>query len=312
MSNDTSVENELSETEAGREPVQLYDFSHPNVIPEDQLNTLSLIHQTYVDNVSLTLSSMLSSDISLEVDAVEQMTFSEYTLSILNPTCLASFDMPPLNGFGLIEVNAPIVYTVIDRMLGGSGEIPPIARSFTELEMAITQKLMKTLLSELTKAWDPILHMSFGMREMFTNPALIRAIPLREICISIRLKIKINEQAGLITLCIPYVNLEPIATKLRNEQWNNLYSTRQPLDIQQAHIQNFNAVKVPVDAVLGKLKLSLADLLILQVGDILSLDQKVRDPIQVLVSGTHKFNAVPGLSGQYNGVSIQQEINKEQ
>ena len=290
--------------------VREYDFSRSSPIPKEQRRTISLIHESYGQTLGLSLAAFLRSEVSVSLKDVEQMSFQAYSMSLNDPTCIATYDMQPLSGIGVIEVNSVLVYTIIDRMLGGEGSPPEIARAFTDIELAITRKLLNLLLSNLSEAWNHILTISFGLKDIQTNPAFIRIIPSREACITVTFNVSIGETNGLITLCFPYVALEPIAGKLRNDHINR-FRMRQSEDIQQAHMRNFHRLNLDVTPVLGTLQLTMTDLLLLQPGDIVKTHQKARNPIEVRVAGQPKFTAKPGLIGKFKGVSIQSEITKE-
>lgn len=288
----------------------LYDFRSPNRIPAEQKRTVTLIHETYAQTVAITLSSFLRTEVHVTLKDVEQQTFSDYLMTLVNPACIVTFDMPPLNGYGLLEINSAIVYSAIDRMLGGTGSVPSTTRTFTDLEISIMNKFIAIMLSELRSAWSYILSIGFNMQEVQTNPAFVRIIPMREACLIVTLKIKVAETSGLVTVCIPYANLEPISSKLGNQQWHR-YTAKQSDHIREAHQRNFNSVEVDVSAVLGQTEISMADLLNLQVGDVLSLESRTRDPISLLVAGDEKFKVRPGLLGKYKGVTIQRSVTKE-
>ncbi len=292
----------------GQDPqAEPYDFTTPAPIPSEQKTTVSLIHEGYAQGCALTLSSFLRTDVEIKLQRVEQMTFAQYAKSMVNPTCVATYDMLPLNGYGLMEVSPPLLYVVVNRMLGGPLEAPSKGRDFTELEFSIVRRFMKILLQELESAWAFILNISFNLKETQSNPAFVRIIPMRELCLVVTLKAKAGETAGLITVILPYSNLEPVTSKLGNKQWSK-YSVRQSEDILAAHQRNFNSIELAVNANLGQVELSMTDLLALNVGDILSLDQKASAPITVNVAGTPKFLVNPGLVGRYKGFRIQEEI----
>ncbi|MCB1137048.1 MAG: hypothetical protein KDK78_12330, partial [Chlamydiia bacterium] len=151
-----------------------YDFRSPSRIPKEQTSTVRLVHETFAQTGAIGIGTYLNTEFSLQLEQLEQITFQEYILGLSNPTCTCTFDMQPLSGFGILEVNAPLVYSMIDRMLGGDGEIPTIGRSFTELELAIIRKLMQIFLKELRFAWGYVLNLNFGLRDIQTNPSFVR------------------------------------------------------------------------------------------------------------------------------------------
>lgn len=306
-----NAEQEDLESEKEQEEVLEYNFIRSSRIPEGQRNTVSLIHSSYATEISLSLSSFLRAEVKVSLIKVEQQTFAEYINSLNNPTCIATFDMHPLSGMGLIEANSSIVFPVIDRMLGGKGEPQKEMRNFTELEIAISKKFISYLLNILSNSWAYILNITFSAQEVQTNPAFIRNIPQQELCLAITLNMTMNDEAsGILTICIPYVNLDPISSKLDTQQWGQ-YSIKQTEKIKQAHHHNFTQMVFDVTAILGETELSFLELLALQKGDILDLGEKATKPIQVRVEGLEKFAATPGIWGKFKGVAITDEITKE-
>jgi flagellar motor switch protein FliM len=293
-----------------RETVVDYDFSVPNPIPPEQRKTVKLIHETYSQALGLTLSSILRAETSVTLSKVDQEAFANYAKSLVNPTCIATFDMLPLNGYGIIEINAALMYSMINRMLGGDVQVPDIGRSFTALEVAIVRKIVGVMLSELGNAWHFLININFTLKETQTNPTFVRIIPAEELCLVITLKVKIGDTSGLVTLCVPYSNLEPIASKLDGQQWQR-YKAKQSDEVQEAHRRNFGKINIDLTAVLGEIEIPATDLLALQTGDVLDLGSRTRQPIRLRVAGVNKFEVNPGLIGRHKGVVIHKEISKE-
>ncbi|SCA58684.1 Flagellar motor switch protein FliM [Chlamydiales bacterium SCGC AB-751-O23] len=304
--------SEDKEEDSEEEPeIMEYNFIRSGRIPEEQRNTVSLIYSSYAQAVSLSLSAFLRASVNVNLIKVEQQTFSEYINSLATPTCICSFDMQPLSGIGLIETNPSISFPVIDRLLGGEGAAKEEARNFTEVETAIAKKFVDQLLTTLDSAWKYILNIHFSAQEVQTNPAFIRSVPQQEVCITITLNMTVNEDAtGIITICIPYVNLDPIAAKLGTQQWGQ-YSIKQTEAIQQAHHRNFSKIELNLSAILGSTDLTLLEVLALEPGDIISLNQKAKNPIDIRIEGANKFKATPGIWGKFKGISITSEVKGE-
>ena len=295
----------MSEEEQTFEP---YDFTAPSRIPQEQEKTIQLLHETFAEAAALRLSAYLNSEVTVTLDSVEQTTFQEYTSGLSSPTCMVTLDMHPLSGFSVMEINSVLMYGVIDKMLGGKGDDKGVKRPFTELELSISKKFFKIMLQELSHSWASVLAVSFSIKEFFTNPAGVRSIPTREVCLVVTLKMTIGGASGLATIAIPYVSLEPISGKLRNEQFNSRFRAKQPEEILAAHQRNFSSMEMDVKGILGTLPLTVEELLLLQEGDILDLGQKVNDTIDLYVANTPKFKATPGLVGKYKGAIIKEEV----
>jgi flagellar motor switch protein FliM len=287
---------------------QPWDFAAPSRIPQEQVDTIEMLLRSYAENAPGSLSTFLTTDVTLELENLEQVTFAEYLKSLSLPTCIALLEMQPLSGYAVMEVNSILLYGLVDKLLGGSGEPQEVRRPFTELELTVSRKFFSTALRELDQAWSSILSINFSVREFHTNPAAVRVIPTRETCLVATFKTEIGEASGLITLAIPYLSLEPITAKLGNAQFSNRYRKKQPEEIAAAHRKNLGSVEVQLDALLGTTSLPMVELLSIQEGDVLSLNHRVHDPIEVRVAGKTKFTATPGLIGRSKGILINEEM----
>ena len=69
---------------------------------------------------------------------------------------------------------------------------------------------------------------------------------------------------------------------------------------------------MPVKAVLGKSTISVTDFINLQVGDIIRLNTKVEEELNVYVGNIKKFTALPGASGDHYAVRVTSVIREEQ
>ena len=73
-------------------------------------------------NVTTSLAAYLRAVTEFSIVSVEQFSYSEFLMSLSDPTAFYAISMPPLDGIGALEINPTIAFTMVDRMLGGSGQ----------------------------------------------------------------------------------------------------------------------------------------------------------------------------------------------
>ena len=73
----------------------------------------------------------------LRVASVDQIPYEEFIRSIPNMTILNVFEVPPLDGRIIMEVNPNIAYAMLDRILGGKGTSINKVDNLTEIETKI-------------------------------------------------------------------------------------------------------------------------------------------------------------------------------
>jgi len=95
-----------------------YDFKRPERVSKDQMRALETLHESFSRNFGAALSGFLRTIMEVKVANIEQMTFSEFTHSLPNPTCFNLISCDPLDGSVCLEISPLIIYPVIDRLLG--------------------------------------------------------------------------------------------------------------------------------------------------------------------------------------------------
>jgi hypothetical protein len=66
-------------------------------------------------------SADLRSITEVNISSVEQFAYSEFMMSLPDPTAFYAVTMHPLDGLGALELNPSVAFMMVDRMLGGSG-----------------------------------------------------------------------------------------------------------------------------------------------------------------------------------------------
>ncbi len=104
----------------------------------------------------------------------------------------------------------------------------------------------------------------------------------------------IGETSGMINICIPHVVLEPIVPNLSVRYW--MQSNKKEVSKEQTEIieKRVKQSELEVVAELGNADISIEDFLSLQYGDVIQLDQKIDQPLNLKVGGIPKFNVQPG------------------
>jgi len=149
--------------------VTRYNFRRPDRVSKEQLRSLHFLHDRYAINLSSSLSAFLRTITEVSIVSVEQFAYSEFLMSLPDPTAFYSFTMPPVEGVGALEINPSIAFTMVDRMLGGTGQTPAPNRALTEIEQNVLDSVVKLLLEHLTEAWRAIAEMQFKLHDRETR-----------------------------------------------------------------------------------------------------------------------------------------------
>lgn len=274
--------------------VKVYDFKRALRFSKDQIRSLTRIHENFARLLTTYFSAQLRTYVQINVASVDQIPFEEFIRSIPNMTIINVFELPPLDGNILMEVNPNIAYSMLDRLMGGIGESPGKVDNLTEIETKILTNLFERSFDNLREAWSGIIDIDPFLTEMEVNPQFLQMISPNETVVVISLNIVIGESSGMINICIPHVVLEPIVPNLSVRYW--MQSNKKEPTPEQSNVleKRLKSAPLPIIAELGNGMLTIEEFLHLQLGDVIRLDTQIDNPLVVKVGSIPKFSAQPG------------------
>ena len=292
--------------------IKNYDFARPAKFSKEHLRTLEIIFEHYGRLLSTNLPVYLRKAIQVEVMNSEAVSYSEFSNALSNPVLLGIINFAPLKGNIILEIASNLGYAMVDRMLGGEGEPLEKTREFSEIELLIIERILTVCVNLLHEPWENVVDIHPRLERIETNSQFAQIISPSEMIAIVTINIKIGDVEGLMNVCLPYLTLEDIMDKLNTKYW---YSTMQDKDEQQyvdAIETLISKAPIPMKAVLGNSTISVSEFSGLQVGDIIRLDTKVNQELDVFVGNIKKFTALPGSSGDKYAVRITSVIREEQ
>ena len=292
--------------------VKNYDFARPSKFSKDHLRTLEIIFENYGSLLSTNLPAYLRKNVQVEVVNAEANTYSEFANALSNPVLLGVVNFSPLEGNIIVELSANLGFTIVDRMLGGGGAPLERNRDFTEIELIILERILEVCTNLLVDPWESVVSIEPRLERIETNSQFAQFISPGEMTAIITMSVKIGSVEGLMNICIPYSCVEPVIDKLNTKYW---YSSMKESDsgaYQEVIEDIIDYAKIPVKAMLGRSSISVNDYINIQIGDIIKLDTKVNDELEVYVGNIKKFTALPGATSDSYAVRVTSVIREEQ
>src|SRR6476659_9258476 len=270
--------------------VLVYDFKRPERVSKDQMRALEALHAGFGRNFGAALSGYLRTIVEVSVAHIEQLTYSEFSHSLPNPTCFNLLKAEQLDGQLCLEISPLIIYPVIDRLLGGSNAdlfIPQ--RPLTQIEQRLVQRITDRATHHLSEAWSNLTPVTFTVQDFESNPQLVQIVPPNETVVVVGFELKLGNRAGTMSLCIPYNVIEPIMGVLAAQNWFSYQKKSGHDDGARKLTKNVQNAPVEMRAFLAQTTISINDLLSLQPGDILTTDKDQSADVLIQVEGRNKF-----------------------
>ncbi|RJX27842.1 MAG: flagellar motor switch protein FliM [Dethiobacter sp.] len=282
-----------------------YDFRRPNKFSKDQMRTLKNIHENFARMLTNFLTAYLRIPAAVKLESASQVIYEEFICSLPLPTLVTVFRLSENNGSALLETNSFFTFPIIDILFGGEGKIIKQARELTEIELSVLRRVNEKVLNNLRYAWEDIADISPLIESLDTNPQFSQLLASNEAVALLSFSTNIAGNDGFINLCLPYITLEPVLTRLSAQNWHTRQS-KMDWDMTKA-LKNLEKklkfIKVELTAVLGSTTITVSDFLNFEEGDIILLDRQVDKPVDLCLEGRPKFKINLGtLSTKMAGV----------
>lgn len=307
-SGETRVEGAKS-TDRPRQ-LRVYDFRRQSKFSREQIRTLQMLHDNFSRLLTTYFSGLFRTMIQIGVSSVDELTYGEFMRSMPSPGVLAIVSLDPLKGTAILEISPSIAFPMIDRLFGGSGQPLDRPRALSEIEQTVMERVIAGFLSNLREAWKNIVELKPQLEGIETNPLFAQIVAPNEIVVSIVFRAKIGDHAGAINLCIPYIVIEPVLSRLTAHNWFAA-SQRDPApEVKQALQHKVAEASMPLSAELGGTAVTVGDMLELKVGDVIALDNRVGDELRVRIGPKIKYRGRPGKVGKRMAVQITRVVEE--
>lgn len=278
-----------------------YDFRRLDRVAQAHVRSLQLLHERFARNVSSSLSAYLRVVTEASVASIRQLTYDEFLEGLPDPTAYYAISVSPLDSVAALELNPPVAFAMIARMLGGSGAEADPARALTEIEQNIVDSVVSIVLENLTETWRSLKDVQFRISGRDTRPHMRQVAAPHETVLALAFDVRVGDVRGGLNLCIPAHLIEA----LRDGFAQSYPQVRQEATAGQrrALVRSLSAIRLPVVARL-ETSVSARDLLDLQVGDVVSLGRPVSQPVRIRVGRTPKFEGHLARRGALSAVTI--------
>lgn len=285
--------------------VQNMDFRRPSKFNKDQLRTLEMLHDTFSRLGATYLSAALRSVADISVLGAEQVTYGEFISSLPVPALTGILELQPLGTAAILAFDLPLVFTMIDRMLGGPGQGAVRLRELTDIELTLSRTLIQRLLAELSTSWSELVGVDFGLRQTEMNPQFAQIAPPTELSVLLSFQIRVGEATGVMTLCLPWRSIETVAPSLTAHSY---FQSQRSGETGESIALGLSDVEIEVRAEVGAVELTIDEVLALEVGDVVRLGVPVEQGVTLFAGDTPTYQVAPGAHRRRLSVQVHDRV----
>ncbi len=283
--------------------IRLYDFSRPDKFCKEHLRALNLIHSKHGALLAVALASILRTDTQINLLALDQLTYREYCASVPDGTVFAEVALEPMAPMAIFEFNPSLVGMWVDLLAGGSVPSPTSGGKITEIDRAVVKPVVELSLRKYAEAWSATVDLKPRVNVITTESSTRQVLLPSEGVLVCGYEVGIGENVSMMSVCIPASAVETVLPALALGR--SLNSGTQKVErINETLKRSFEDVEVDCRAILGRTMLPLADVMDLDVGDVIRLPVRTDQDAEVWVENVPTFAGSLGRSGRKLAVKI--------
>ena len=284
-----------------------YDFYSPRKFTKERLKMLNSIFEGYARVIKSRLNALLHTTCEIEVGSVEEQRYNEFSnaLTESDVVALAKIDQEKLQEETpiLVHMDTGVALTIIDRMIGGDGELEPDLPSdykLTDLELNMYEDIISQLIGIMGGNWENYMPLEFSYVRTEVNPTMVQLIGFDETVVIVSISIRFSNCQGTMSLCLPGVMLANIFSEISKN------TTRRTTgeDKSDEIFGSLRESDMEIIAELARPRVLLSDIYHLNVGDVLDIKRPKDAPVYLNIGGRRWFDGRLGVHNKQMAVKI--------
>ncbi len=302
-----------SETQKERSNSVLDLLVNPKEVTYERLPMLEVVFDRLERIMTTSLRNFTSENVDINLENITAQRFADYLRSIPLPAMIAIFKAIEWDNFALLTIDSPLIYSVIDILLGGRRGTSPMrieGRPYTTIEMRLVEKLARAVLRDLEVAFQPIVEVHFQFERMETNPRFAAIVRPDNACVVFNMRIHLEDRGGTMEFLFPYATLEPARDVLLQMFLGEKFGRD---SIWEGHLsREIREAEVELAAVIEELTMPLRETLAFRVGTHLPLTVGPDSDLILRCGDVPLFRAKAGRRHNRVAVRIEDRIEGEE
>jgi flagellar motor switch protein FliM len=290
--------------------VKPFDFRNYTISARLRIPGLEVISEQLIRSLRMHISTILREAIDIHSLPLYMERFKDFLNRIPVPTSIHIFKLEPLKGQSLLVIDSTLAFLFIERFLGGERKHVKVeGREFTSIEQKLIKKVVNIIFNELEKAWRNIIPVKAKYIRGEVNPQFARVLMPEETVIVTGYNLELEAISGKILFCYSLNTLQPFKEKLYSP-----YQSEEYIDLawRKSLERYVLSSEIDLSAILGKTIITLEDLLNLEEGDVIVLDKKIEEPVEIYVEGVPKMLGKLGVFKNRMAIQVQKFLTLEE
>ena len=273
---------------------------------------LDVIFDRTARQMTTSLRHLTNDNAEVALDDVSALRFGEFLQSVPAPSVVGVLRAEALNNYALIAVDATLVFSIVDLLLGGrrGGSVLSFEdRGFTQIELGLIEKVVTLLAGDLSAAFKPVSDVAFTLDRLETTPRFAAIAQDASVCSLAKFRIDMEDRGGRAAVLFPHATLEPIQKILRREFISESGPGEQVW--RDALTAGVASARVDLKAVIAEKEITIGALSQLKCGDTVRFSGARGDVADIRAGGLTLARGKVGKSGEAIALRLTQPAGAE-
>jgi flagellar motor switch protein FliM len=281
--------------------IRTVDFSQPTKFTVELRRRIVRVLGPFCEAFAIRLSSELRAPVELAVADSSQLTWAA-AKSQLPPHAIAvALDVQQIERHMLLGIEPSLILQSLECLLGGAAAQAPAERKLSEIDWALTRRLLESMTAQLNHAWRDLGGLQLGLGEVDLEGDAGITLPIGEPTFAVTLAGTIDGLASTLSLLVPWSAIAPVADEIFG-------AGRKPEDADpqegRAVRRGLAGAHVLLRAEVGSARMPVEHMLALTPGTLLALEDRAEDGVQLYAEGVPLGRARPGLRGARRAIKL--------
>jgi flagellar motor switch protein FliM len=277
------------------------DFSRPTKFTADHQRRIARAIDTYCQTSVTRLSTELRTAVELETINTSQATWSGAQSQLPSGSLWVTLEVQPLGTRLLFTIEQSFILMCLDCLLGGSPDKPPRERRFSEIDTMLTQRLIESMIHQLSLVWHDLAGVTLSLVEIETFNDASQIAAVSEPTLVVVIESRINKHSASMALLIPWLAIDPVADRLSGKETDEPEADM----LGAAEIGRAVAgVPVTLRAEVAAIDLPIDEILALRPGSVIKLGANAEHGVTLFAENVKLARAQPGCNGARRAIQV--------
>ncbi|MHC4591415.1 MAG: flagellar motor switch protein FliM [Planctomycetota bacterium] len=270
-----------------------YDFQQPSRFNKSQLDALRKINDSLAQSAAEHVSRLLRSSLKTQLVSMDQMKWEHLLEEAGEAVVGFVFSLDPLGYQGVLTLDRQFAAACLDRMTGGQGEVPDVPTDFTVLDVRALARFVAGFLDPLSELWHDVGDFQVVPGPFVQELQSLDLLPPEEDLFQLCFLVQGTVASGQVALSVPFRAVRSLPPQ--SEEQDHPVAVSE--EAAEAGLRaTLKRAPVEITVLLGSAEIKVAKLVSIEPDDVILLDTRIGDPLDVKVNDKVKFQAYPGVS----------------